>query len=252
MTERVRRVFHSTGGVEGERVTLDEEESHHLLRVLRARVGDPVELFDGRGTAWRGAFEGPAGTLAEVRIEARLGGRTDPDLPVVIHQALCRPEKLEWVLQKGTEIGVASFDLVAAARGDAGAPSASRLERFRRVLIEACKQCGRRRLPEIHGPSPIPGPLAADDLGILLHPAAAAVPLAVHLAGSRPAGVHLAVGPEGGFTPEEIESMEASGWRAAGLGPRTLRTETSGLVAATLVLHRWADLGTAASSSAPS
>lgn len=244
MTDRVRRVFHPGGGIEGERIVLDAEESHHLLRVLRARDGDPVEVFDGRGAAWSGTVEGSAGGAAILRVGAAIGGRTDPDFAVVIHQALCRPEKLEWVLQKGTEIGVAAFDLLAAARADAAAPSATRIDRYRRVLVEACKQSGRRRVPSLSGPSPIPGPPGPGASGVVLDLDARAAPLAAILEGPRPVALHLAVGPEGGFTREEVDVMEATGWRAAGLGPRTLRTETAGVIAAALALHRWADLAT--------
>jgi len=158
-----------------------------------------------------------------------------------LFQALARPEKIEWVLQKGTEVGVAEFRLVASERVEAPPPSLGRLDRYARIVMEACKQSGRRRLPPLSLgalPTPPEGVVA-----IVLSPDRGVDPLGTVLAGTKPEDVWLAVGPEGGFSPAELDTLIGAGWRPASLGPRVLRTETAGVVAAAIVLHTWGDLG---------
>jgi 16S rRNA (uracil1498-N3)-methyltransferase len=170
-----------------------------------------------------------------------LAGEVDPDLRVVLYQALTRPEKIEWVLQKGTEIGVAAFRLIVSDRVEAPPPSPTRQARYERIVMEACKQSGRRRLPDVAGgtiDTPRDGVLA-----IVLAIGAGVPPLGRVLAGPRVPEVWIAVGPEGGFSEGELAQFSASGWRDASLGPRVLRTETAGAVAAAIILHAWGDVG---------
>jgi 16S rRNA (uracil1498-N3)-methyltransferase len=131
--------------------------------------------------------------------------------------------------------------LIASERVEAPPPSPSRLSRYERIVMEACKQCGRRVLPAM-----TLGALSPPDAGvlaILLAHGEGVAPLRAVLAGPKAAEVWLAVGPEGGFSDDEIEAAVASGWRRASLGPRVLRTETAGAIASALVLHTWGDLG---------
>ena len=158
---------------------------------------------------------------------------------MTVVQALVRPEKLDYLLQKGTEVGVASFHLVACERAEAPLPSEARLARYRRVLLEACKQSGRLVLPELSvGPFP-----SGEGTTIVLDTSPGTPPIGRVLAGERRSEVSIAVGPEGGFTSAEVEDLVAQGAARASLGPRILRTETAGVVAAALVLHAWGDLG---------
>jgi 16S rRNA (uracil1498-N3)-methyltransferase len=241
MSDRVRRAFVATSPVPGSRVELDPEESHHVARVLRLRAGDDLAVFDGRGGEW-------AATVADVRREgviivagAPRSGDTEPPLRVTLFQSFVRPERMEWVLQKGTEIGVAAFRIVAAERSDSPPPSPSRLERYRRILLEACKQSGRRRVPDLETGAldrPPEGHVA-----IVLDASPGAPALGEVLRGVKAPHVWIAVGPEGGFSDEEIAACAARGWMRASLGPRTLRTETAGAVAAAIVLFVCGDLG---------
>jgi 16S rRNA (uracil1498-N3)-methyltransferase len=234
-------VYARTALAPGSRVELDDEESHHVARVLRLRSGDELAVFDGNGTECLATIE----TLSRDRVTLTVGalrtGAPDPPIAVRLFQALVRPERIEWVLQKGTEIGIASVRLVPAERSEAPAPSPSRLDRYRRVVMEACKQSGRRRLPEVEEGSMESPPV--DALGILLDTSASARPLGELLEHPRRPEVWIAIGPEGGFTDGELAAWEAAGWARASLGPRTLRTETAGAIATALVLHRWGDLG---------
>ena len=218
------------------RVTLDPDESHHLARVLRARPGDRVDVFDGRGREWRGTFEGGNA----VRLFEELVEPVEAPLPVTLLQAGSRPERIEWVLQKGTELGIVAFRWVETARVEVESPSPARLDRWRRILVESAKQSGRRVVPTLELEPVWPRPPAAP-VALFLHPGAE--PIATALRAPRPPGVELAVGPEGGFEEAETAALLGLGWAGAGLGPRILRTETAGPLAAALVLHAWGDLG---------
>jgi 16S rRNA (uracil1498-N3)-methyltransferase len=152
---------------------------------------------------------------------------------------------MEWVIQKGTEVGLDAIRPFAARRSEVDAPSAERLRRYRRVALEAAKQSGRRLVPDVA--EPLPGlPLPPSGVcALLLDGGPEARPIVERLARPRPGSVWLAVGPEGGFEPAEAAALAAGGWSLTGLGPRTLRTETAGVVAAALVLHAWGDFGAA-------
>jgi 16S rRNA (uracil1498-N3)-methyltransferase len=244
MSDRVRRAFVAPSPAPGSRAELDREESHHVARVLRLRPGDELAIFDGRGGEWAATVDAVRREGVTVVVGAPRPGEPESPRRVTLFQSLVRPERMEWVLQKGTEIGIAAFRIVPAERSDAPPPSPSRLERYRRILLEACKQSGRRRVPALDTASldPPPGGVAA----ILLDGAPDAPPLGEVIEDVRAADVWIAVGPEGGFSEEEIRACTACGWRRASLGPRTLRTETAGAVAAAIVLFVLGDLGSGA------
>ena len=241
MSDKTRRAFLAMSPVPGAVVALDPEESHHVARVLRLGVGDALSVFDGRGGEWEATIHEASREGVKVTVGAARTGEVEPQLRVVLHQALTRPEKLEWVLQKGTELGVAAFRLIASERAEAPPPSPSRETRYRRILMEACKQSGRRRLPDLEIGEL--GPAGDGVTAIVLAPGAGVAPLGELLAFPPTPEVWLAVGPEGGFSDAELTAAVAHGWREASLGPRVLRTETAGAVATAIVLHRWADLG---------
>jgi 16S rRNA (uracil1498-N3)-methyltransferase len=229
---RTHRVFLADGR------SLDAEEAHHLVRVLRARPGDAVLAFDGRGQEWEATVREVHRDSATLAIGRPTGRNSEPPVRVTVVQALVRPEKIDYLLQKGTEVGVASFHLVACERAEAPPPSEARLARYRRVLLEACKQSGRLVLPELSV-----GPWPPGDATIVLDTAGDAPPMGRVLAAGRSSRASIAVGPEGGFSAAEVQDLVAAGAVRASLGPRVLRTETAGVVAAALVLHAWGDLG---------
>jgi 16S rRNA (uracil1498-N3)-methyltransferase len=241
MTDTRRRAFVSETPAEGARLDLDPDESHHVARVLRLKTRDALAVFDGKGGEWEATIETATRESVSVVVGRPLTGVVEPELSVVLYQALVRPEKLEWVFQKGSEVGVAAFRLFASHRAEAPPPSPARLARYARILLEACKQSGRRRLPVLST-----GALEAPPAGvvaIVLGHAPGVDAIGTVLAGPRAENVWLAVGPEGGFSEGEIDALLRAGWRRASLGPRVLRTETAGAVAAALVLHTWGDLG---------
>lgn len=241
MTDKIRRAFLPATPAPGDRAALDPEESHHVARVLRLKIGDALQVFDGKGGAWEARIDDLSRDRVTVVVGAERAEVVEPEIRVVVCQAIVRPEKIEWVLQKGTEIGVAAFRLIASDRVEAPPPSPSRLTRYRRIVIAACKQSGRRLVPTLAlGALETPGDGA---VAIVLAHAAGVATLGAVLAGPRFLEVWIAVGPEGGFSEDEIDALTARGWQRASLGPRVLRTETAGAVAAAIVLHTWGDLG---------
>jgi 16S rRNA (uracil1498-N3)-methyltransferase len=221
----------------GATVRLERDEAHHLRRVLRLAPGEAVSLFDGRGAHWRATvLDGDA-----VRLDAPLEERVDAPIRIELYQGLCRPEKMDWLVQKTTEIGVAAIYPLPMARSGKHGCTDRRLARWRKLAIEACKQCGRSLLPEITPVAALPP--ADPGASAFLLDARDGTPSIGSIPPAQPERFRLAVGPAGGMTDAELDAAVAAGWRPAGLGPRVLRTETAGIVAATLLLHRFGDLG---------
>ncbi len=226
----------------GARVELSAEESHHVRHVLRLAAGARLGVFDGRGAEWLATIVAEAGGPVTVHLDEEVGGRADPLLDLTLFQGACRGPRFEWVVEKATEIGVSTIVALGTRRSEPQAARATRIARWRRVAIESCKQCGRRRVPEIESRMELPPP-DAGTLAIVLDPAEDAAPLAALESAPGPARIWVACGPEAGLAPDEVAAWSALGWKRASLGPRTLRSETAGVIAAALLLHRWADLG---------
>jgi 16S rRNA (uracil1498-N3)-methyltransferase len=238
---RLWRVWHEALPRErGAEVELERDEAHHVARVLRLARGESLALFDGRGSEWRATLVETSGRTVRVRLAEPIDApAVEPALEVALYQALLKPERMDWVIQKATELGVSAVRAFPSERSEGA--RAARVERWRRIAVEACKQSGRRTLPAA---CPVPG-LPAPEAGCpgwILDPAAA-LPVGRMLAGRRADRLWLATGPEGGFSGEEVGRATGAGWIPVSLGPRVLRAETAGLVALALVMHRWGDLG---------
>jgi len=209
--------------------------AHHLARVLRVRPGAAVILFDGSGSEWE------AEVLAVDRnaVQLTLGERSEPAreclAPLVLLQGLCRGERMDWVMQKATELGAASILAVSCERSNVRLDEArgdKRLAHWRGVVASACEQSGRVRVPEVRGPLSLAEAIAdLDGLRLLLDPEAPISLSAVIRAADDAAPAAILVGPEGGLSPAEIELLVAAGWGAVSMGPRILRTETAGAAA---------------------
>lgn len=222
---------------------LPEEESLHLIRVLRLAPGAEVDVFDGAGREWRTVLTATDRRVATVRIVRERTGQVEPVLRVTLFQALCKFDRMEQVLQKGTELGISEFQPVRTVRAERLRITRNRLDRWNRIVREACKQSGRRVVPPIRPVRDLPADAPPGGVGILPTPGAPPDALDRVLAAPAPRSCGILVGPEGGLDRREIASLEDSGWTATGLGPRILRTETAGIVTASVVLHRWGDLG---------
>jgi len=240
---RTNRAWCADLGAEGALLVLDAEQSHHVAQVLRLRAGDPLELFDGKGRARDASVVVADRSGTSVRAGAERSELVEAAYRVTLYQALTRPERLEWVLQKGTEVGVHAFGLVRTRRVEGADPTPDRLERLRRIAREASRQSGRTIVPEVFPPEPLPRQAREGLDALVLDPGPGSEPLAELLRCPSRGAADVLIGPEGGLDDEELALLQAGGWRRASLGPRTLRTETAGVVAAALLLHVRGDLG---------
>ena len=224
-------------------VTAVEGEAHrYLSRVLRLAPGDRLVVFDGLGHEWDAEIAAITARATSLRLGEQ---RTTPPprVAVTLLQAMPRNERMDLIVQKTTELGVARLVPVVSARSVAPPAGAgdSRLRRWRTIAQEAARQCGRADLPIIDAPTTLTA--ALDEAGnssgprLLVWEAAAehsdSTPLRRAFTGAETA-VTLLVGPEGGFEPGEAASARAAGFQVVGLGPRILRSETAALVAVAL------------------
>jgi 16S rRNA (uracil1498-N3)-methyltransferase len=222
----------------GSRVLLPETLAHKLRKVLRLPPGSGVVLFNGDGHDHHGRLEWSGGqgwVLLEQCEDVRF---REAPFDIVLLQGLARGEKMDWIVQKCTELGVGTIVPLDCERSELrleGTRLERRLEHWRAVAIAACEQCGRAVLPEIRAPIT---PAAVSGLGLpdrrlLLSPDGAALPVTAHSADLR---IALAVGPEGGFVPAEEALLVREGFLRWSLGPRILRTETAGMAAIAALL----------------
>jgi 16S rRNA (uracil1498-N3)-methyltransferase len=224
-------------------VILEPEPSHHLARVLRLGVGDTLTLFDGCG----GEYPGEITAVDKKHVHILTGEHLprDCESPLSIHLgiAVSRGERMDWVVQKATELGVAALTpLVTEHNGvklDAGR-AAKKIQHWQQIAISACEQCGRNRPPAVNAIQPLPQWLLATEAQrkFVLHHRAESV----GAAGVAPGSIALLVGPEGGLSEAEITAAEHAGYAALRLGPRVLRTETAPLAAIAVLQARWGDM----------
>jgi 16S rRNA (uracil1498-N3)-methyltransferase len=222
-------------------------EAHYLRDVLRLRAGDSLMIFDGAGR------EAEARVLEVGRIEVRLGiGEPrvvpPPALRLSLVVGLAKGEKLDLVVEKACELGVAAIYPAATERAvvQLSADRAeSRIARWRRVAAAAARQCGRADVPRIEPVRPWREQLAQapGEVRLCFYEGSEPGSGRQGLARARPGEAAVAVGPEGGLTEGEVEAARALGWSLVSMGPRTLRAETAAIVALALAQAAWGDLG---------
>ncbi|MBF0426495.1 MAG: 16S rRNA (uracil(1498)-N(3))-methyltransferase [Magnetococcales bacterium] len=222
---------------------------HYLLRVLRLQPGAKVCLFDGTGGTWEGVLHTTAGS-SEIRTLKFFPEERESPLAVTLVHGLSRSAAMEWVVQKGTELGVMAIVPLltrrSVSRPDAR-QAANKIERWQRIAIEASEQCGRTRVPRIHPPTSWDNLAATipDGLRLLFWEEQCAGEGLRSLSPPSPRlALTLLTGPEGGLTAEEVAFAEKElGFVSITLGPRILRTETAALATLTMVQTLWGDLG---------
>lgn len=237
--------------VQGE-VTLYGQEAHHMQRVLRLGVGDTVDLLDGAGTQYRCKIAHRSREAVTVRILEVTEKTTESPLSLVMGQSLIKGDKMDFVIQKATELGVSEFMPFASARSVMrleGLKREQRVNRWRRIAMAASKQCGRMIPLEVHPVMEFDevlegGPAGAERI-ILWEREIRGVRAVLRGEDGAPAprGVFFLVGPEGGFSEEEIRRAEETHFITVGLGPRILRAETAGLIFASILQYEWGDIG---------
>jgi 16S rRNA (uracil1498-N3)-methyltransferase len=231
---RVPRFFTDAALRAGGMAQLPEDAAHHAVHVLRLRAGEDLTLFNGRG----GEYAGRIAAIERLRVSVELLAHRDVErespLAVTLVQGVSAGEKMDFTVQKATELGVAALQPVVASRSTgriAGERAAQKRTHWQRVAIAACEQCGRNRVPEVRAPLALEDYCrgAAPTGGLLLSPEAQ---LGLREAAARLRGpTTLAAGPEGGFTAAEEAMLAQAGLVPVRLGPRVLRTETAALAA---------------------
>jgi 16S rRNA (uracil1498-N3)-methyltransferase len=228
----------------GDVFPLPDATGNHLVRVLRLEVGDACVLFNGDGHDYTARLLSREKRGAAVEVVSRSVVANESPLRIALIQGIARGEKMDLILQKATELGVAAFAPVATDRTevrlDAGR-SDKKMAHWRGVLASACEQCGRATLPLLAAPRALSDAVAAD-AGVhrlMLDPEASDA--IVDLALPADAAVTLAIGPEGGFSDRDRAILKAGRFRGVRLGPRILRTETAGLAAIAALMAMYGD-----------
>jgi len=216
--------------------------AHHAERVLRLAVGDPVTLFDGQGGECAASILA-FGREALARLGPRLAIECESPLQITLVQALASGDKMDWIVQKAVELGVAAVQPVAAERSVlklAGERADKRVAHWQQVAVAACEQSGRNRVPVVGEILPLAKYLARpfDGTRLILAPGADGA-LARKARPGRP--VAILIGPEGGWSPAELDLAARAGCAPLALGPRVLRTETAGLAALAAMQTMWGD-----------
>ena len=229
----------------GARVVLPELVANHLARVLRLREGDACVLFNGDGQDHDGRIASIGKREVVVELLASRAVDNESPLHVTLLQGIARGEKMDLILQKATELGVAAVVPVMAERTEVkldAERTEKRMAHWRSVIASACEQSGRARLPGLSAPTALNDAargIASDALRLTLDPTGDVSLATVQV---TTGAVAVAIGPEGGWSPRDRDTLSATGFTGLRLGPRILRTETAGLAAIAALQSRFGDL----------
>jgi 16S rRNA (uracil1498-N3)-methyltransferase len=240
---RIPRIYTSKTITPHTDVTLDAQATNHVASVLRMQTGEHIFLFNGEG----GYFEATLTHIVkkQVTVHIRDHRLSENESPLRIHigQSLSRGERMDYAIQKSSEMGVTEITPLFTTRSEVkldAERSAKRQQHWQQIAISACEQCGRNKIPIINAPITLSDFIAnvAADVKLVLH----------HESSSqlrdlpKPTSVALLIGPEGGLTEEEITQATQYGFAATQLGPRVLRTETAPVTALSVLNTLWGDI----------
>jgi 16S rRNA (uracil1498-N3)-methyltransferase len=226
----IRSVFIPQPVIDGDLIRIRDEEHQHL-HVARGRAEEPVEIFDGRGNVWDAVIVSIERRETVVRVTG--GRQVAPDpFELTLGQSLIRSSAFEYALEKAVETGVTRIIPIAAARSNA--KDAGRRERWQKIIIEAAKQSKRYHLPALDEPRSFENALAIEARTKIVFAERNGGPLKPAISGSP---VLYLVGPEGGWTEEELNLAEQQGFSLVGLGPSILKSETAAVVATSLLRY---------------
>ncbi len=255
MTAAMHRFFIQPECIQGQTVTLNGAVVHQIRHVLRLRPGDHILVLDNSGWEWEVELTEVSKDCVEGRTQGKSLVRGEPRTKITLYQGVLKGNRFEFALQKGTEVGIVEFVPVVSSRCVIANVDAveKKLARWRRIVLEAAEQAHRGRLPVIRpamlfaaacerarlsgGLSILPWEEAEASLKLLLRGGDQGAEAA-----SRPFSINLFIGPEGGFSADEVNLAQRYGIHAVTLGPRILRAETAGLVAAAAILYELGDL----------
>ena len=248
------RFFVDPEQIKGDQLEVTGPEAKHILQVLRLKPGDIITVLDGQGNEYRTGIEKVTGTVVQCRVISSAAAGGEPSLRVMLIQGLAKGDRMETVIQKATELGVAGIIPAQCSRSVVrldGHKALEKQRRWQRVALEAAKQCRRGVVPRVDLPRNWYDVLSDLPLGcpsLLPWEGETACSLHQALTGfSREkignTNVYIFIGPEGGFEPAEVEAARARGVVSVSLGPRILRTETAGPALLAVIMYLWGDLG---------
>lgn len=229
----------------GDEVALPEDVATHLVRVMRLQAGDACVLFNGDGRDFDARIVAVGKREARAEIQGARVVDNESPLRITLLQGIARGEKMDWILQKATELGVARILPVTSDRSEVKLDAQradKRVAHWRGIVVSACEQSGRARIPVVEAPQALAtAAMQRAGRGFLLDPFAPAS--LANVGGASLATCTVAVGPEGGWSPRDREQLIAGGFEGLRLGPRVLRTETAGIAAIAALQVLCGDLG---------
>jgi 16S rRNA (uracil1498-N3)-methyltransferase len=242
---RLTRVYVAEPLSPGRRHTIEGDPANHIARVLRLEPGDALTVFDGRGGEYAARIEAIRKGAVIVELQELSASNCESPLALTLAQGVSRGERMDWVVQKATELGVTRIVPILTERTvvklDARQAERKRAH-WRGIAVAACEQSGRERIPDVAAPLGLQEFLQGIDSGatrLLLSPTGTQRVADLRTAAS---GIVVLIGPEGGLAETEQRAAVAAGFRAVRLGPRVLRTETAAVAALTLLQHQMGDL----------
>jgi 16S rRNA (uracil1498-N3)-methyltransferase len=246
-----RRFYVGPGMLARAELSMEGPIAHRLAKVLRLRAGESVVFFDGNGEDALVRLDDVSDRRVNATVLDRRAGPAESLTAVHLYQSITKGERFEWLVEKATEIGVARIVPLVAARAVVKTPAqGNRNDRWRRIAVEAAEQCGRSIVPLIEEPQTFEAALAGP--GVVLLPYEDAEATAPNIASIlhqeidavfAARAVSILIGPEGGYEATEVERAITAGAHVVTLGQRVLRSETAGLVSATLVMQACGELG---------
>ncbi len=238
--------FHVPNAAPGAHLALPDHTAHHAREVLRLRPGTPVRVFDGAGAEYQATLDEVSRRTVTARLAGRVASAPESPLRLLLAVSPLKGDRMELVLQKATELGVAEVWPVVTDRTDAAARPAlqgSRVGRWDRVVSGAAEQCGRAVVPRVSETTTlrdlVAQPFAGTRIALLETSGAPPLTSSEHVSG-RP--LLLLIGPAGGFEPAERDRLREAGFQPASLGPRILRSETAAVAAVAIAQATWGDL----------
>lgn len=241
------RIYQPVSLVVGNTLELDSKAQHHLVHVLRASVGDVLTLFNGQGGEYTAHISRITKKSVEVMIQDFTPREVESPMHIQLAQGIARGEKMDFIVQKAVELGANSIIPLLTERCNVRLDKereAKRLEHWQAVVISACEQSGRNRIPAVKAPALLEEWLAnvpADSLRFVLSPhVTAKLPIITPPANGN---IILLIGPEGGLSDKEVELAVLNGFLPLNLGKRVLRTETATIAAITALQLYYGDFG---------
>jgi 16S rRNA (uracil1498-N3)-methyltransferase len=242
---RLTRVFVEGDLATGQRLTVEGSAGNHIVRVLRSRVGDELTLFNGRGGEYGASIDDIRRDIVQVSVREHRDQERESAFDLTLAQGISRGERMDWVVQKATELGVTRIVPLFTERSVVHLDekqASKKVQHWRGIAVAACEQCGRNVVPEIATPVALYGLLekpVGRGISLLLSPTGEQ--RIADIAGN-PEGATVLIGPEGGLAQVEQDAALRSGYTAVRLGPRVLRTETAAVCALALLQQKFGDL----------